>query len=184
MLAKEEEHWTSFRSAVVCLQYTLSKLLTTANVESSGSMMNDGYSYQRKKNPVPQKLGSSCEHQSEMNRDACNECASHRHQPQDITSNNILRNGTNTIDTNSDHRQLQLIGLEKVHISNSWNSNIINMANTDHLISPAHGGVPSNASYATNALSIAEQQLAETRLKLAMTESERDELEFQLIQGS
>lgn len=182
MLAKEEEHWTSFRSAVVRLQYTLSKLLTTANVESSGSM-NDGCLYQRKKNTVTQKFGSSCELQSEMNRDEFYECASHPHQPQDTTSNNILRNDTNTIDTNSDPRQLQLIGLEKVQINSSWNGDTINMVDTDHLISPAHGGVPSNASYATNSLSIAEQQLAETRLKLAMTESERDELEFQLIQG-
>ena len=42
-----------------------------------------------------------------------------------------------------------------------------------------------HSSHATmDALSITAQQLSETRLKLALIESERDELEFQLMQKS
>lgn len=63
------------------------------------------------------------------------------------------------------HNHLELIGLEEVG---------------NELLLPAS---PSRESHATNALSVAEQQLAETKFKLAMTESERDELEFQLMQN-
>jgi hypothetical protein len=193
MLTKDEVHWSSFRSAVVCLQHTLSKVAhaspraTTSEsdyVAHSGST-NDENSCQQSNNSSPRRIDSDHERQSALDNDAYNESASHQFRPQDITSNNTRWEYTNNMETNSFHRQLELIGLEQVHNNNnSWNDNAIDIIDTDHLISPTHGGVPSHASHTTNALSIAEQELAATRLKLAMTESERDELEFQLIQGS
>ncbi len=183
---KEEEHWSSFRSAVAYLQHKLSKVAPRSkeNVESSG-MTNDG-PHRRNSISIYRKFDSSHdEHLSAFNTDACNECASPQLRPQDITSNNNHWDDTNSIDAHLVHRRLELIGLEKVHNNISWNGNAIDILDTGYLESPAHGGgAPSHASYATNALSITEQQLAETRLRLAMTESERDELEFQLIQGS
>ena len=78
---------------------------------------------------------------------------------------------------------VELTGLEEVNKSMHSMNNVMN--HHDHLLrSPATNALSreSHNTITTNALSVAEQQLAETRLKLAMTESERDELEFQLIQ--
>lgn len=96
--------------------------------------------------------------------------------------------------SNQPHQQLELIGLEKVNNNSGLDEN--NNHNIDGIVGSGNGNsissgvnllmsplnAPSHASQTTNALSIAEQQLAETKLKLAMTESERDELEFQLMQ--
>ena len=183
---KEDAHWSSFRNAVVCLQQTLSKMAETASPTSPEDLER---SYdktvmsecQRNNNNITQQMNSRV-----FTSD--NESALPLHRPQDILSNNASWDHANNIieSNNSSHRQLELIGLEQVHHNNNngWNGNTINIVDTDHLVSPTHGVAPSHASQATNVLSIAEQQLAETRLKLAMTESERDELEFQLIQGS
>ncbi|KAL3757279.1 hypothetical protein ACHAWU_008440 [Discostella pseudostelligera] len=192
MLTKEEVHWSSFRSAVVCLQHTLSKVAQVSpratlpdDVEHITDSTTDENSRQGSNNSAYRRIDSDHEPQSALDNDGYNETASHLFQPQYIISNSTQWGDTNNIETNSSHRQLELIGLEQVHNNNnSWNGIAVDIIDTDHLISPTHGGVPSHASHTTNALSIAEQQLAETRLKLAMTESERDELEFQLIQGS
>jgi Mn-containing catalase len=63
-------------------------------------------------------------------------------------------------------------GLEKVNASAS-----ITISNTNMMISPLNEDVKSEA------LSNAEKQLAEMRVQLALAESERDELEFQLMQS-
>jgi Mn-containing catalase len=63
-------------------------------------------------------------------------------------------------------------GLEKVKASTS-----IAISNTNIMISPLNEDVKSEA------LSNAEKQLAEMRVQLALAESERDELEFQLMQS-
>jgi hypothetical protein len=193
MLTKEDTHWSSFRNAVVCLQQTLSKVAEADSPTSQEDLersedKNDMNECQRNNNAITQQVYSSREPLFTLDiNDACNESAPHLHRPQDILSNNAAWDHANNIiePSNSSHRQLELIGLEQVHHNNNnngWNGNTINIVDTDHLVS--HGVAPSYASQATNILSIAEQQLAETRLKLAMTESERDELEFQLIQGS
>ena len=131
MPANDEAHWTSFRSAIADLQFTLSGL--------GGSNIN----YQR--NPSS--------------------------SPQDISP---FQSG----DCAKAHQHLQLIGLEEV-TTNEYNRNNCQCDNEheQHAQSSAH------SSHATmDALSITAQQLAETRLKLALTESERDEMEFQLMQ--
>ena len=98
---------------------------------------------------------------------------SQRHENNDLELNNLEEN-TDVI----------LTGLEEVNknVLHSSNNMIVG-GGTNNLISPTNA--TSHASHTTmNALSVAEQSLVETRLKLAMTESERDELEFQLIQNS
>ena len=91
--------------------------------------------------------------------------------PQDISA---FQSG----DCANSHQQLELIGLEEV-TTNEYHRNNCQCDNKveQHAQSSAH------SSHATmDALSITVQQLAETRLKLALTESERDEMEFQLMQ--
>jgi hypothetical protein len=78
----------------------------------------------------------------------------------------------------SQHRHLELIGLEGVDKSEYSREN---HHVSDELTPPDHSSA--HSSRATIALSMAAQQLAETRLKLALTESERDEFEFRLMQG-
>ena len=99
---------------------------------------------------------------------------SQKHQNNDMEINSLEEN-TDVI----------LTGLEEVNKSvlHNRSNNMIVGGGPNNLISPANA--TSHASHTTmNALSVAEQSLVETRLKLAMTESERDELEFQLIQNS
>ena len=100
--------------------------------------------------------------------------------PQDVGQNRShdeLDHSEETIDNSKrkqTHQQLELFGVEEV-VTKS-----VNNIGGNELLLPAS---PSRESHATNALSVAEQQLAETKFKLAMTESERDELEFQLMQN-
>ena len=99
---------------------------------------------------------------------------SQRHENNDLEINSLEEN-TDVI----------LTGIEEVNKSVLHRSNnmIVGGGTNNNLISPTNA--TSHASHTTmNALSVAEQSLVETRLKLAMTESERDELEFQLIQNS
>ena len=192
---KEEIHWSSFRSAVVCLQPTLlSRRLTSARsagAESCTSAKVDVHKKQRNADRVASQNNNASAHepQSASDNNEINGSASHENRPQDMVTNNTQwDDDDDNLEKNEihrhRHRQLELIGLEKVRKSSSWNVNTIDIIDAVDHLSPAHGGAPSHASYATNVLSIAEQQLVETRLKLAMTESERDELEFHLIQGS
>lgn len=67
----------------------------------------------------------------------------------------------------------------------------INASQYNHisdLISPLHEDTNVSQSaasrIASEALSMAEQQLAKMKLQLALTEAERDELEFELMQSS
>ena len=90
--------------------------------------------------------------------------------------------------TPTNHQYLELIGMEEVdrsicsvnnktHLSSHDNSNNYNNKNPTNT-----NTMMSHASQNTSALSIATQELAEMKLKLALTESERDELEFELMQ--
>lgn len=94
--------------------------------------------------------------------------------PQDISA---FRCGGSAIlidDNNNAKSQLhlELIGLEEVN-TNSQCEN-------EHEL---HAQSSTHSSHATmDALSITTRQLSETKLKLALIESERDELEFQLMQ--
>ena len=82
------------------------------------------------------------------------------------------------------NKSVELTGLEEVNKSVHSRNNIV-LGTHDHINLRSPANAPSHTSHTTtNALSIAEQQLAETKLKLALTESERDELEFQLIQNT
>ena len=77
------------------------------------------------------------------------------------------------------HHYLELIGMEEVDKSICSVNNKNNMSSQGY--SPVNNAM-SHASQNTNAHSIATQELAEMKLKLALTESERDELEFELMQ--
>jgi hypothetical protein len=72
-------------------------------------------------------------------------------------------------------------------IVNNIGSSDCNSTKSSMMVSPLHEDT--NASQtaasrvASEALSVAEQQLADVRLQLALAEAERDELEFELLQS-
>ena len=99
--------------------------------------------------------------------------------------NDLYKNNNLEINSLEENTDVILTGLEEVNKSRILHSsnNLIVGGGPNNLTSPTNA--TSHASHTTmNAMSVAEQSLVETRLKLAMTESERDELEFQLIQNS
>jgi len=167
--SKEEAHWSSFRSAVAGLQHALTELSYSAEVkmertstgcELYGSDVNSSSTSSR--NAPKNKLQSILD-------DVCN-------KPQDVSENRW--DGGNIEINRSLHRHLELFGLEEVDKSEYSREN---HHDGNELAPPAHSSA--HSSHATIALSMASQQLAETRLKLALTESERDELEFRLMQA-
>mmetsp|Transcript_330 Transcript_330/g.645 ORF Transcript_330/g.645 Transcript_330/m.645 type:complete len:205 (-) Transcript_330:41-655(-) len=195
MLAGEEAHWSSFRSAVVGLQHSLGEHAPApTEIGDSSSSSSSRYHARRSTNIRPEEKGvpptsddccnstpranpqSALEGVDAMNANAWKENAKPQNNAvgelETITSWDDTRN----IETNQKHQVMELIGLEEV------NKGLYSRNNTrgNDLFSPAHA--PSHTSHTTDALSIAEQQLAETKLKLFMTEAERDELEFQLMQ--
>ena len=102
-------------------------------------------------------------------------------------SNNDSDNDKNYSATQPQHHQyLELIGMEEVDRSICSLNNKSNLSSHDNnciISTNNNNNAMSHASQNTNALSIATQELAEMKLKLALTESERDELEFELMQS-
>ncbi len=195
MLTKEEAHWLSFRSAVFGIQ---SSLAEQVQPQANDSLANRG-------DEGPDHMNNNTQQNTEgitASADASRHDEVIR-EPQSATLNDSTNNNEPTSQSNEKGKtsaggdneaiynswedasnmqkeqcqHLELIGLEEVNKSANSRNNTLNA-----LVSPANA--PSHTSHTTNALSIAEQQLAETRLKLAMTESERDELEFQLMQNT
>ena len=205
----EEAHWLSFRDAVACLQHTLEGDLSVSGKRidsAAGPELNAA-------NELAGRGGIQSDYdQHESNDSKSTECAQ-RQCPESLlddandihqtTSTDVVVGDTSTAQKNvadisyyaTNYRnnsqdgtdvermhqpphQLELIGLEELHKKRGHND----LVNDDIMFSPTNAH--SQASHTTNkALSIAESQLAETKLKLAMTESERDELEFQLLQS-
>ncbi|KAL3817317.1 hypothetical protein ACHAXA_003058 [Cyclostephanos tholiformis] len=171
--SKEEAHWSSFRSAVAGLQNALIELSfsdeaeterSSADRELYGNDVNScTYNNLRDAAPAGNKRPQS------ISDDLCNEDATTHYYPHYFTKDRWQSGNT---EIEKSHRHLELIGLEEIEMNN-------NVGNED--IPPTHS--PTQSSNATVALSITTQQLAEMRLKLALTESERDELEFRLMQG-
>ena len=85
---------------------------------------------------------------------------------------------SNSNKNNSSTHRFDFSGLEEVNKSICSNNNTIE----ELMVSPLNAETNTSQT-ATVALSLAESQLAEMKLKLAMTESERDELEFELMKS-
>jgi len=112
------------------------------------------------------------------NTNNSNYASSYQHDPSSLPQDmSAFQSG----DGAKSHQHLELIGLEEdtTSVYNRRNNSQGDNEHEQHAQSSAH------SSHATmDALSITAQQLSETRLKLALIESERDELEFQLMQKS
>mmetsp|Transcript_22530 Transcript_22530/g.48798 ORF Transcript_22530/g.48798 Transcript_22530/m.48798 type:complete len:186 (+) Transcript_22530:148-705(+) len=180
MLTKEEAHWSSFRSAVVGLQHTLINHSSVSHTNGRNGHLpaKDKYAHHHR-NDISSSA-SSHDAPRKKPQSALDDISKESTKPQyqlDVLDTWNLWDGKKS-ETGQTHQHLELIGLEEVNMSVHSRNNIVG----NDLVSPANA--PSHTSHTTIALSIAEQQLAETRLKLAMTESERDELEFQLMQNS
>ena len=209
MLTKEEAHWNSFRYAVGSLQQTLLESNPPqlsdhvrngsrdrcSNHTDGGGTIGIHEQNRKKKHNAKTSLSNS---QSSIIDDTCQENSNSMPKHQDVISKSSNKTWNDEHDETSQKHQnndmeinsleentdVILTGLEEVNknVLHSSNNMIVG-GGTNNLISPTNA--TSHASHTTmNALSVAEQSLVETRLKLAMTESERDELEFQLIQNS
>ena len=209
MFTKEEAHWASFRSAVGSLQQLL--LVHVNNNIGDGDETNtDDNSNMRDANQLhissstsnEKKTARMIKSQSALDDTYQVDKTTHQYGTTSIAAqekhDNNLVNDEND-ETNQSHQNLELnsleegketnksvelTGLEEVNKSVHSRNNIV-LGTGDHINLRSPANAPSHTSHTTtNALSIAEQQLAETKLKLALTESERDELEFQLIQNT
>ncbi|KAL3765832.1 hypothetical protein ACHAW5_004149 [Stephanodiscus triporus] len=173
-LSKEEAHWSSFRSAVAGVQQLLTGLSFSDEAEmerSSGHARKELYGSNVNSSSASSRDAQSTKPQSGL----CNERATQPYlPPQDISKN---RWDGGNIEISESHRHLELIGLEEVDKSAYGRNNHVGNELFPPALSSAH------SSHATTSLSIAVQQLVETKLKLALTESERDELDFQLMQS-
>ena len=206
MFTKEEAHWASFRSAVGSLQQLLlvhvnnnigdgdetntddnsnmqdvnqlhisSNEKQTARIMKPQSALDDTYQVDKTTHQYgTTSIAAQEKHDNNLVNDE-NDETNQSHQNLELNS---LEGGEET------NKSVELTGLEEVNKSVHSRNNIV-VGTGDHINLRSPANAPTHTSHTTtNALSIAEQQLAETRLRLAMTESERDELEFQLIQNT
>ena len=210
MFTKEEAHWASFRSAVGSLQQLLLVHVNNnigdgdeTNTDDNSHIMQDmNQLHITSSTSNEKKAAIILKPQSALDSDTYQVEKTTHHGRTSIAAQK--KNDKNTWDdkneeTNQSHQNLELdslegveetnksvelTGLEEVNKSVHSRNNIV-VGTGDHINLRSPANAPSHTSHTTtNALSIAEQQLAETKLKLALTESERDELEFQLIQNT
>jgi hypothetical protein len=196
MIGREEAHWSSFRSAVVSFQQSLeehSRAPTTENRGSSGrhaERSSDIADIRPEEKACPPARDGNCVSCREENsrfvsegtptspKKSTKDTKKEHHKAKTIINDSWDReNTTSTNQVHHQHQQLELIGLEEVDKDVNKNK-----ARCSEFLSPANELSQTSHTDHTSALSIAEQRLAEVKLKLSMTEAERDELEFQLMQ--
>ena len=209
MFTKEEAHWASFRSAVGSLQQLLLVHINNnlgdgdeTNTDDNSNMRDANQLHISSSTSNEKKTARMIKSQSALDDTYQVDKTTHQYGTTSIAAqekhDNNLVNDEND-ETNQSHQNLELnsleggeetnksvelTGLEEVNKSVHSRNNIA-LGTGDHINLRSPANAPSHTSHTTtNALSIAEQQLAETKLKLALTESERDELEFQLIQNT
>eukprot|EP00985_Skeletonema_marinoi_P006459 scaffold2798_cov87-Skeletonema_marinoi.AAC.2 len=208
----EEAHWSSFRGEVLQLQQTLVASLfdndngctssSTKPVKKSRdkntSRKGNDANYSSQADPTTKNNGKQLEAPANVNGTQLHHGVTKENKlPQsqllqlspleELDDNSELINNEsddrkyNT--TQSHHHYLELIGMEEVDRSICSVNNKHNLSSHDNNNVPANNNAMSHASQNTNALSIATQELAELKLKLALTESQKDELEFELMQS-
>ncbi|KAL9190777.1 hypothetical protein ACHAXT_000483 [Thalassiosira profunda] len=178
---REEAHWSSFRRAVVGFQHTILEGSASAPEEERGCMcgadeiiISDRDVGALGGGGKPQRIARDAlagTNDRAYGADTAN--ADVRRWNATVDDEQSQRSGGKHTETANTQQKLELIGLEEVDKSFSGN----NPLGKDF-------ASPNAPSHASQALSVAEHQLAETKLKLAMTESERDELEFRLLQSN
>ena len=207
----EEAHWSSFRGEVLHLQKSLIEsllvkddtdgcLLSTKPVKTSrddnmNSRKDDTSQINSKANIASKQIIEAPVDENDTTLNNYHDTSTENKLPQshlqlspleelddDDNSesiNNDSDNDKNYSTTQPHHHQyLELIGMEEVD-----RSNLSSHDNHNNYVSTNNTNTMSHASQNTTALSIATQELAEMKLKLALTESERDELEFELMQS-
>lgn len=205
----EEAHWSSFRGEVLQLQQALVQSLlenngngcssSTRPVKTSPDIINS------KKGDVACDIGGQTDIKPMIGKKIIDSSADENGTASNNNSHGMpqshpplspleevgddfesISHGEHDIKTYSTQtRHLELIGMEEVDRSICSVNNKTNLSshdNTNNYNNPTNTNAMSHASQNTNALSIATQELAEMKLKLALTESERDELEFELMQ--
>lgn len=207
----EQAHWHSFRGEVLQLQHSLVDSLFDGNGPGKNKK-RDEINDIRKGSHNTSYCGNQADSatykinskQFEASTDENNDRFKENKLPQsqlqlspleelDDTAEIIMHDGnndsSNTTQTHHHHHHyLELTGMEEVDRSICSINNKNNRSSSSH----HNNNIPStnnaimshnDASQNTNALSIATQELAEMKLKLAFTEAERDELEFELMQS-
>ena len=207
----EEAHWSSFRGEVLQLQQALVQSLLENNdngssptIKTSRDKINskrDNASLYCSQTDSKGAISGKQKIESGLSTDENDTAPNNYHDdmPQsqpplsplkevgdDFESiNNNEHNIKNYNTTQAHHQYLELIGMEEVDRSICSVNNKTNLSshdNTTNYNNATNANAMSHVSQNTNALSIATQELAEMKLKLALTESERDELEFELMQ--
>jgi hypothetical protein len=201
---REEAHWNSFRGEVSQLQQTLieSLLKSDNSSKTAGKKKGDEINITKGSHAASHD-GDETVSAAKNNSKQFEASAQHRENDTILCNdgrkeNKLLQsqlqlspleelddsaeiiedeNNDNATQTHHHHYYLELIGMEEVDKS------ICSVNNKNNLDDIPMNNAMSHASQNTNALSIATQELAEMKLKLALTESERDELEFELIQS-
>ena len=189
MITREEEYWSSFRSAVVDFQHSFVAATATAHAGAPNKSVKRPSSRNGNgRSPVDADHNSSSERETQQSAlDAKFDTREDTTEPQPkhnsendagSSSEDLHYRWGESSDANTSHQRLELIGIEEVN--RGENNRSMNIENNDIMTPP---NARSHTSHTTTAaLSMAERQLAETRLKLHMTEAARDELEFQLMQ--
>jgi len=206
----EEAHWSSFRGEVLQLQQTLvaslfdndngctssTKSVKKSRVKNTSRKGNDA-NYSSQADPMTKNTGKQLEAPANVNGTQLHHGVTKENKlPQsqlqlspleELDDNSELINNesddSNYNATHSHHHYLELIGMEEVDRSICSVNNKHNLSSHDNNNVPANNNAMSHASQNTTALSIATQELAELKLKLALTESQKDELEFELMQS-
>jgi len=198
---REEQHWTSFRSAVVCLQQKLGEQMSEdppvddAKCEqiqhcyiddeerddfsvSSDILGSDTQQPQLVSVQIQHGSSASSLHNNPQEEESTNNNNRNNNNNNNNRNNNNNNSNSNSNKNNSSTHRFDFSGLEEVNKSICSNNNTIE----ELMVSPLNAETNTSQT-ATVALSLAESQLAEMKLKLAMTESERDELEFELMKS-
>jgi hypothetical protein len=184
---REEQHWTSFRSAVVCLQQKLGEQMSEDPPVDDAKCEQIQHCYiddeERDDFSVSSDILGSDTQQPQLvsvqiQHGSSASSLHNNPQEEESTNNNNRNNNNNSNKNNSSTHRFDFSGLEEVNKSICSNNNTIE----ELMVSPLNAETNTSQT-ATVALSLAESQLAEMKLKLAMTESERDELEFELMKS-
>ena len=208
----EEAHWSSFRGEVLQLQQTLVESLlcnggennhgcfssasATKPTEKKTQRGDNTLNSRRERSRAP-FYGSRANYSTTDDDDPLlKENKLPLRQPQlspleqvnDGCADKILLDNYTTTSFQT-HHHFELLGMEEVDksicsINNKHNISSQRHSNKIPTNNSNNNNALSHASQNTSAISIATQELAEMKLKLALTESERDELEFELMQSN
>ncbi|KAL7467705.1 hypothetical protein ACHAXS_007941 [Conticribra weissflogii] len=195
---REEAHWSSFHNAVVRLQLQILQNITTTSTDDEGSSVSHphelpNYLWMNEVREIEHQYSGavnlkgvldsespdnwSTEILSKIHDAHSNQRSSHD-KPDRISEEEDLDSSSQLdyYDARSTYHVVDFIGFGTDHKTSLTMGEIASPLNT------TSASIPGDV-LESDAMISAEQELIELKLRLAMTESERDELEFELMQA-